>query len=50
MGTPKKPLGRNGYKYREQFGVIVVCRDEAHQESVFKDLKRQGHKLKVVTV
>lgn len=50
MGAPKNPLGRNGYKYREQYGVIVVCRDAHHQEQVFKDLKKQGHKLKVVTV
>lgn len=50
MGKPVKPLGRNGYKYREQHGVIVICRDAPHQEQVYNDLKTQGHKLKVVTV
>lgn len=50
MGASKKPLGRNGYKYREQYGVIAVCRDAQHQEQVFKALKQQGLKVKVVTV
>ncbi|WP_202904910.1 hypothetical protein [Marinomonas sp. S3726] len=45
-----KPLGKNGFKYREQYGVIVICADEKQQESIFNDLKKQGHKCKVVTV
>jgi len=36
--------------YKEQFGVIVICDSEKHQENVFKDLKKKGLKLKVVTV
>lgn len=50
MGNPAKPLGRNGYKYREQYGVIVICRDPVHQEQVYKNLKKQGHTLRVVAV
>lgn len=42
--------GRNGYRYRQQFGVIVVCKDETHQARVYAKLKRAGHKLRVVTV
>ena len=50
---PKKPLkklGKNGYKYREQYGVIIVCDDESHQQTLFNNLKKQGHKCRVVTV
>ncbi|VFR34576.1 hypothetical protein ANDA3_3730 [plant metagenome] len=48
---PARPApGRNGFKYREQFGVIVKCRDEAHQRQVYDALKAAGHKLRVVTV
>jgi hypothetical protein len=25
-------------KYKEQFGVIVICKDEAHQQEVFESL------------
>ena len=42
--------GRNGFKYRQRYGVIVICRDEAHQRDVFQALKRAGHKIRVVTV
>ena len=24
-------------KYKEQFGVIVICKDEAHQQEVFEN-------------
>lgn len=36
--------------YKEQYGVIVVCEDEKHQRKVYEDLKKEGLKLKVVTV
>jgi hypothetical protein len=50
MPAPKIP-GKNGFKYRQQFGVIVVCADAAEQETVFNRLKALGFgKLKVVTV
>jgi ParB-like chromosome segregation protein Spo0J len=35
-------------KYREQFGVIVVCRDEAHQQEVFESLAGSGYEVRVV--
>lgn len=46
----QKPLGKNGFTYRQQYAIVVVCRDEKHQQTVFDALKKQGHKLKVVTV
>lgn len=47
--APNAP-GKNGYKYREQFGVVVICADEAHQQQVYEALKNQNYKLKVVKV
>ena len=51
---PTKTLGANGFKYQQQYGVIVVCTDEADQQSVFAQLKSAHagtkRKIKVVTV
>lgn len=48
---PKKPApGRNGFNYRQQYGVVVICLDEAEQIAVYQTLKAQGYKLRVVTV
>lgn len=51
---PQKPAkaapGVNGYKYREQFGIVIVCKDAAHQEQLYTELKAAGHKVKVVCV
>ena len=46
----KKPPGKNGFNYRPQFGLIIVCSDEKTQEALFNKLKDEGYKLKVVTV
>jgi hypothetical protein len=46
----QKSPGKNGFKYREQYGVIVLCADARAQESLFNKLKAQGYKLRVVTV
>lgn len=34
--------------YVEQYGVIVMCKDEAHQENVFNELTDKGYDVKVV--
>lgn len=34
--------------YQEQFGVIVICDDEAQQKDVFESLTGQGYQCKVV--
>jgi len=34
--------------YKEQYGVIVICRDEAHQKEVYEELTTAGHQCKVV--
>ena len=35
-------------KYKEQYGVIVICRDEAHQQEVFESLAGSGYEVRVV--
>jgi hypothetical protein len=47
---PAKVPGVNGYKYRQQFGIIIVCESELKQTRTFNRLKRLGYKCKVVTV
>ena len=44
--TKKKPAPK---PYTPQYGVIVLCESEAHQEKVYNTLKKKGHKCKVVT-
>jgi hypothetical protein len=50
MATTKKPPGKNGFKYREQYGVIILCENARAQERLFNNLKAQGYKPRVVTV
>lgn len=38
--------GESGY--REQYGVIVMCGDEEHQERVYAELNAAGHTCRVV--
>ena len=50
MVQPQQAPGSNGFKYREQYGVIVLCTSEREQQAIFNKLKKQGFKLRVVTV
>lgn len=34
--------------YRGQYGVIVLCKSESHQQKVFKQLTAAGHECRVV--
>jgi sporulation protein YlmC with PRC-barrel domain len=43
-GADEKPEGH----YKEQYGVIVICADEAEQRKIYERLTGQGHKCKVV--
>lgn len=38
------------YKYKPQFGVIVICKDEKDQKKVYERLKEEGLTLKIVNV
>jgi hypothetical protein len=44
----KKCMGK--FTYRPQFGVIVICKDEADQVSVYDWLTKNGLTVKVVAV
>lgn len=36
------------FRYREQYGVIIICKDEKHQKCIYEKIKKMGYKLKVV--
>jgi hypothetical protein len=38
------------HHYRERHGVIVICRDEAHQQAVYHQLRELGMRCRVVSV
>ena len=40
----------SGFSYKQQFAVVVICKDEKEQEKVYNELKEKGHNLKVVSV
>jgi ParB-like chromosome segregation protein Spo0J len=40
----------SSYSYHEQYGVIVMCQDEAEQEEVYNRLTEEGFTCKVVAV
>ena len=37
-------------EYTETFEVVVACKDEAEQESVYNKLRREGYKCRVLTL
>lgn len=47
-----EPVSENdpSFNYAEQYGVIVMCSDEADQESVYNKLVEEGYTCKVVAV
>lgn len=45
----KRP-GENGFRYRPQYGLVVVCKDELHQRRVYARLQKLGLGPKVVCV
>ena len=47
--TPKM-LGANGFKYRQQFGLVLVCQDETEQQQRYAALLELGYRPKVVCV
>ena len=51
-GNPKTKECENmsGFSYKEQYAVVVLCKDERDQEEIYNRLKEEGYKLKVVAV
>lgn len=49
--TQRAAPGRNGYRYRQQFGIVVIVDNERDQARAYARLQRLGYrKLRVVTV
>ncbi|WP_415714370.1 hypothetical protein [Maridesulfovibrio sp.] len=46
--SPKAPGRPDKPRYKEQFGVIVICKDEDEHESVYGKLHHMGYKCKAV--
>lgn len=40
----------SSFNYEEQYGVIVMCEDEAQQEEIYNRLVEEGYSCKVVAV
>lgn len=38
----------DGFNYKEQYGVIVMCKNEAEQEEIYNKLTAEGYECKVV--
>lgn len=38
------------YTYKQQYGVVVICKDEDEQKAVFERLSQEGLTLKIVVV
>jgi hypothetical protein len=49
-GNEAENLTDPNFTYQSQYGVIVECEDEAHQQIVFNRLSSEGLKVKVVVV
>ena len=35
--------------YTPQYGIIILCDGESHQENVYNILKQEGYKCRIVT-
>lgn len=40
----------SGFSYKQQYAVVVICKDEKEQENIYNRLKAEGYQLKVVAV
>ena len=47
---PAEPSREPSFNYKEQYGVIVMCKDEQEQEAVYNRLAEEGYECKVVAV
>lgn len=49
--TPSRARHTHPFRYRTQYGVIVLCQSERHHRAVFNRLRRLGfERVKVVSV
>lgn len=38
------------FKYKESFGIVVVCETEKEQIEIYEKLEKEGYNLKVVAI
>ena len=50
IGGGPTPEPESNFNYTEQYGVIVMCENEAQQEEVYNKLTEEGYTCKVVAV
>ena len=43
-------ISESNFNYKEQYGVIVMCKSEVEQEEVYNRLTEEGYECKVVSV
>ena len=43
------PSTESNFNYKQQYGVIVICKNEEDQEKVYNELFERGYECKVVT-
>lgn len=43
------PSTESSFNYKQQYGVIVICKNEEDQEKVYNELFERGYECKVVT-
>jgi len=47
---PGNTPGVNKFNYKQQYGVIVICKDEADHRQTYEQLSALGFKCKAVRV
>ena len=50
IGGEPTPEQESNFNYTEQYGIIVMCENEAQQEEVYNKLTEEGYTCKVVAV
>lgn len=43
-------MSEKKFNYQQQYGIVVVCKDEQEQQQLYELLKKQGLTLKIVCV
>ena len=49
-GGADADTSNTSFSYQEQYGVIVMCKNEQEQEAIFNRLTEEGYECKVVAV
>jgi hypothetical protein len=47
---PDNTPGVNNFRYKQQYGVIITCRDEAEHKETYERISALGYKCKAVRV